>query len=166
MLVNQPAQPRSDEASASSSFTPDAGPWSLFFGSDKKLLGVLSDDFSRDVSLRVDGDFADEAERLAYIHWLRDTLTAAGPRSDRARLEVCLQSLHNCYREFSSISAAVAPALALLQSYQAGIEQNQAQPGAGPVDEKAYQALVDAVSALSLAAGLAHTSAHPLRAVA
>jgi hypothetical protein len=31
---------------------------------------VISDDFEHDVTLRISGDFADDAQRLAYAEWL------------------------------------------------------------------------------------------------
>lgn len=51
----------------------DNGPWKLWFR-DGVLVGVLSDDSTHDVGLRVDGDFADYDQRLAYCEWLRDRL--------------------------------------------------------------------------------------------
>lgn len=43
---------------------------------EEKLLGVISEDFGRDVSLEVKGDFTDEGDKLAYCEWLRDKLNA------------------------------------------------------------------------------------------
>jgi hypothetical protein len=95
----------------------DKGPWSLFYGQDGRLVGVLSEDFTRDVLLRVEGDFADEADRLAYTRWVRDALIRACDRTTSSLLETCVRSLHSCYQEFTSICDAAKPAIDLLQGY-------------------------------------------------
>jgi len=51
----------------------DNGPWKLWFRAGY-LVGVISEDFTRDVGLEVTGDFADYGQRLAYCEWLRDVL--------------------------------------------------------------------------------------------
>lgn len=50
----------------------DRGPWQLFYGAppERKLKGVISDDFEHDVHLEVKGDFTDDAEKLAYCQSL------------------------------------------------------------------------------------------------
>lgn len=62
----------------------DKGPWSVFYGAppERRLVGVISEDFDRDVVLRVDGDFADDAERLAYCKWLVAKLNTAESEKD------------------------------------------------------------------------------------
>jgi hypothetical protein len=50
----------------------DKGPWELFFGKppERKLLGVMSNDFHHDVVLRVDGDFENDEDKERYCNWL------------------------------------------------------------------------------------------------
>lgn len=50
----------------------DRGPWTLYYGPppQRKLLGVISDDFERDVALEVSGDFESQEEKERYCHWL------------------------------------------------------------------------------------------------
>jgi hypothetical protein len=54
----------------------DKGPWSLFYGPPPKreLLGVISEDFERDVVLKVSGDFTDHGEKERYCNWLLGVL--------------------------------------------------------------------------------------------
>jgi hypothetical protein len=54
----------------------DRGPWTHLH--DRTGSVIASDDFRHDVVLQVSGDFADEAERLAYCDWLAKTLNEAG----------------------------------------------------------------------------------------
>ena len=47
-------------------------------------MNLQSDDFDHDVTLRIDGDFADRAERRAYAEWLCQKLNAdPRPLADR-----------------------------------------------------------------------------------
>jgi hypothetical protein len=54
----------------------DKGPWSLFYGPPPKreLVGVISEDFERDVVLKVSGDFIDQGEKERYCNWLLGVL--------------------------------------------------------------------------------------------
>lgn len=56
----------------------DKGPWTLFYGPppQRQLLGVISEDFERDVSLKVNGDFHDSEEKERYCNWLLSVLNA------------------------------------------------------------------------------------------
>lgn len=141
----------------------DKGPWSLFYGQDGRLTGVLSDDFTRDVLLRVDGDFADESERLAYTRWLRDTLIGAGDRTAAGRLDICLKSLHNCYQEFTGICEAVAPARKILQDYVDLLDEHLAKgaPEDSPFHED-RRILAEAI--ITLGGAVARAQAAPLTA--
>ena len=55
----------------------DKGPWLVAYDLDGKAVAVYSDDFSRDVTLRISGDFADETDRQAYADWLTNALNEA-----------------------------------------------------------------------------------------
>jgi hypothetical protein len=55
----------------------DKGPWRVFPDEMGTPIYVSSDDFAHDVQLRVFGDFADDAERLAYCEWLAGVLNSA-----------------------------------------------------------------------------------------
>jgi hypothetical protein len=57
----------------------DKGPWRVIMNIafPTRAVGVMSDDFSRDVVLAVSGDFATDADRLAYCEWLAGVLNAA-----------------------------------------------------------------------------------------
>ena len=52
----------------------DRGKWTWGFYDGVFVVG--SDDFSRDVSLVVSGDFKDEADAKAYMDWLTGVLNA------------------------------------------------------------------------------------------
>jgi hypothetical protein len=54
----------------------DKGPWELYYSSPEhpKLIGVISNDFERDVVLDVSGDFSSSAEKEAYCRWLLTVL--------------------------------------------------------------------------------------------
>jgi hypothetical protein len=54
----------------------DKGPWSVA-STQGSFARIESDDFRRDVTLIVSGDFADDAERLAYCEWLAGVLNKA-----------------------------------------------------------------------------------------
>lgn len=54
----------------------DPGPWTVLHNIAGKAVGLLSDDFKRDVLLRVDGDFADDDEKSRYCKWLAETLNS------------------------------------------------------------------------------------------
>lgn len=56
----------------------DKGPWSVFRESIKggRALGVISDDFTHDVVLKVCGDFEDIAQRENYCRLLADKLNS------------------------------------------------------------------------------------------
>ena len=49
----------------------DKGPWNV------GIRCVASDDFTRDVALRISGDFATDADESAYARWLADVLNGA-----------------------------------------------------------------------------------------
>lgn len=50
----------------------DAGPWSV---QDEGASVVLySEDFTHDVSLVIQGDFRDKAQRIEYAQWLASVL--------------------------------------------------------------------------------------------
>ena len=57
----------------------DKGPWRLLYddAEDSNPVGIASDDFGHDVTLDVNGDFADNDEHRRYCEWLRDTLNKA-----------------------------------------------------------------------------------------
>lgn len=59
----------------------DRGPWRLYYSMlhQNRLVGLISEDFTRDAVLEVSGDFAPE-DRLKYCEWLRDVLNRAGSR--------------------------------------------------------------------------------------
>jgi len=60
----------------------DEGPW--YVVSDRvsgDAVGVGSDDFKRDVLLRVDGDFGCGVEKTDYCAWLARTLNQLGGRA-------------------------------------------------------------------------------------
>ena len=58
----------------------DAGPWSLIFdGSASRRLGVISEDFKRDVVLWICGDFGSEEDHIEYARALANTLNAEAP---------------------------------------------------------------------------------------
>ena len=59
----------------------DKGPWRVW-ESDYGRAYIVSDDFSRDVSLRVAGDFETAAEKLAYCEWLAGVLNKAAERDE------------------------------------------------------------------------------------
>lgn len=60
----------------------DKGPWNVFNGqTDSFKLGVLSEDFTRDVLLTISGDFEHDGEKAVYAKWLADELN----RAQRAR---------------------------------------------------------------------------------
>lgn len=50
----------------------DKGPWELFHGPapERRLVGVISQDFTYDTVLRVDGDFESDEEKERYCNWL------------------------------------------------------------------------------------------------
>jgi hypothetical protein len=54
----------------------DRGPWTLFFGPPPKrdLIGVQSEDFEHDVTLKVSGDFHDLEQKERYCNWLLSVL--------------------------------------------------------------------------------------------
>lgn len=54
----------------------DKGPWQLFYRQNGTLCGVISDDFTHDVVLRVDGDFA-EGDKERYCKLLAAKLNGA-----------------------------------------------------------------------------------------
>jgi len=54
----------------------DKGPWQLFYRQNGTLCGVISDDFTHDVVLRVDGDFA-EGDKERYCRLLAAKLNGA-----------------------------------------------------------------------------------------
>jgi hypothetical protein len=53
----------------------DKGPWHVCRYKDFGI--VASDDFTHDVRIDFTGDFADDAERLAYCQWLAGVLNKA-----------------------------------------------------------------------------------------
>lgn len=63
---------------ASASPTMDQGPWTVFRDDVSGYpIGIGSDDFKRDVLLRVDGDFGCATEKADYCAWLAGTLNLA-----------------------------------------------------------------------------------------
>ena len=56
--------------------TPDKGPWKAWH-SGKRGWAVISEDFTHDVVLYVNGDFASESDKQAYCEWLVDQLNMA-----------------------------------------------------------------------------------------
>lgn len=54
----------------------DKGPWQLFYRQNGTLCGVSSDDFTHDVVLKVDGDFA-EGDKERYCNLLLAKLNGA-----------------------------------------------------------------------------------------
>ena len=55
----------------------DKGPWRLFYSQDTDLLGVISDDFTHDVLLKVSGDFASKKQKKEYCNLLLERLNDA-----------------------------------------------------------------------------------------
>src|SRR5690625_3225709 len=55
----------------------DKGPWKAGVNRSDKRTFIESDDFTHDVRLYVDGDFADQDEKLAYALGIADQLNAA-----------------------------------------------------------------------------------------
>lgn len=64
---------------------PDAGPWTARQDAQGQV-SIESDDFNHDVVLRVTGDFANGADRLAYGRYIADILTAGCRRAAAHRL--------------------------------------------------------------------------------
>lgn len=63
---------------ASASPTMDQGPWTVFRDDVSGYpIGIGSDDFKRDVLLRVDGDFGCATEKADYCGWLANVLNGA-----------------------------------------------------------------------------------------
>jgi hypothetical protein len=59
----------------------DKGPWRVVVHyEDWWHAYIASDDFSRDVALKVGGDFADTDDRKAYCEWLAGVLNKAAER--------------------------------------------------------------------------------------
>jgi hypothetical protein len=56
----------------------DKGPWKLFYGlaPRRELIGLQSDDFEHDVTLKVSGDFYDLEQKERYCNWLAARLNA------------------------------------------------------------------------------------------
>jgi len=61
-----------------SNFQRERGPWKAITTSDKRA-AVESDDFTHDVRLYVDGDFADMDQRMSYARAVATALNAAMP---------------------------------------------------------------------------------------
>lgn len=59
----------------------DKGPWSVLFNrpcsGPADIAGISSDDFERDVMIRVSGDWPSDEDKLAYHIWLCEALSAA-----------------------------------------------------------------------------------------
>ena len=58
----------------------DKGPWQLFEAEDGRV-GIISDDFTHDVVLYVNGDFADHDDNLAYAMELIEFMNTALKRN-------------------------------------------------------------------------------------
>ena len=64
----------------------DKGPWEIYYDDrvvngdtgQKRIIGLLSDDFEHDVLLRVSGDFATYEDRHHYCKLLAAKLNSAG----------------------------------------------------------------------------------------
>jgi len=57
----------------------DRGPWGIRAEPEKETVVVFSEDFEHDVILRISGDFANYAQKVAYAEWLAKRLN--GPAS-------------------------------------------------------------------------------------
>ncbi len=54
----------------------DNGPWTYRYDEETRELYVESGDFKHDVTLTVNGDFRNKAERVRYAEWLAGRLNA------------------------------------------------------------------------------------------
>jgi hypothetical protein len=55
----------------------DNGPWKVWRDRDGRVIGVMSDDFRRDVGLTMSGDFGRESIREDYAKWLAARLNGS-----------------------------------------------------------------------------------------
>jgi len=60
----------------------DKGHWSLFQRNEGELAGVSSSDFTHDVVLYVNGDFATAEQYRQYCEWLAAKLNAVQPEGE------------------------------------------------------------------------------------
>lgn len=114
---------------------PDHGPWSAELTSDGTLC-LSSDDFRKDVLLKVSGDFGGgEARKLAYGQFLADVLTrgckrarAAAELEDAGGVLAALrraatgphaEALEQAADEVARLRAALADAAAMLERLEA-----------------------------------------------
>jgi hypothetical protein len=79
-------EPKGTSSASKQESVMDKGPWevtlSLDCGGD---WCVASDDFTHDVRIDFTGDFADDAERLAYCEWLAGVLNKASEDNETER---------------------------------------------------------------------------------
>ncbi len=58
----------------------DKGPWSTLISETDEIIGILSEDFTHDVLLRVDGDFENDSQKIEYCERLAEKLNNIGDK--------------------------------------------------------------------------------------